>query len=107
MTEPENKKSAGWEDLIFSTIEKLASGSSKIKDPSAAVDWLKNLREDVIEKVKEEVSSKISMLDLSLLSKKIGDHLAENYRLKLEAKIEWEPKEKKFKKSEDDSTPKN
>jgi hypothetical protein len=93
MTKHEGKK--GWEDLLFSTIEKVAGAPQMLKDPQGAIDWVKGLREDLGEKIKEEISSRISKLDLQVLGKKVGDHLAENYRLKIEAKIEWEPKKPK------------
>ncbi|PIR23611.1 MAG: hypothetical protein COV44_01905 [Deltaproteobacteria bacterium CG11_big_fil_rev_8_21_14_0_20_45_16] len=89
----------GWDDLLFSTIEKIAATPGKLKDPKesivTAVDWMKGLREEVVDKIKDEVANRLGKIDWNLLSEKLGDHLAENYRLKIDAKIEWEPKEKK------------
>jgi len=97
-----------WDELLFSTIEKIAATPGKLKDPKesfgTAVDWMKGLREEVVDKIKDEVANRLGKIDWNLLSEKLGDHLAENYRLKIDAKIEWEPKEKKAAKSPSPAT---
>lgn len=89
----EKKDRKGWEELIFSTIEKIAATPGKFKDPGSAFEWVKTIREDVQERIREEVSQRIGKLDWNLLARKLGDHLAEKYRLRIEASIEWQPKE--------------
>jgi predicted transcriptional regulator len=89
--ESESKKST-WEDLILSTIEKIASAPSKIKDSSMTFDWAKNMGAEIQDRIRDEIGQRIGKLDWEKLSKKVGDHLAQNYRLKVSANIEWEPK---------------
>ena len=80
----------GWDDVFFGALEKMATASGKIRDPQSAFDWFKGIREDLQDKIKEEITNKISKLDFSDIAKKVGDHLAENYRLQIS--VEWKPK---------------
>ena len=92
------KKPGGWEDLVFSTLEKIATAPSKLKDPKEtviqAVDWIKGVRDDISEKITGEIKDKISQLDFNALAERIGDHLAENYDVEVTAKISLRPKNK-------------
>lgn len=96
------KKSA-WEDLIFSTIEKIAAAPGKIKDSSVAFDWAKNMGSEIQDRIRDEIGQRVGKLDWEKLSKKVGDHLAQNYRVKISANIEWEPKNPAPPKTEEDS----
>lgn len=95
-----------WEDLIFGTIEKLAQAPNRLKDSKETVgfafDWVKGMRQEIQEKVREEISSRIGKLDFNQIAKKLGDHLANNYKLKVNATVQWVPKENQ-KKSESDT----
>lgn len=99
MTDEKNKKSEtkGWEDLIFGTFEKIAQAPNRLKDPKEtmnfAFDWVKGMRGEVQERVKEEISARIGKLDFNQIAKRVADHLADNYQVKISATLSWEPKE--------------
>lgn len=96
MSESDQEKSKkGWEELLFGAIEKIAATPGKLKDPQSAMDWFKGLREDLQEKIKDELGQRIAKMDFNQLATRLGDHLAENYRLKISASVEWEPKTKR------------
>lgn len=87
-----------WEDVLFNTFERLAAAPSRLKDPkesiSSAFDWMKGMREDIEDRIKEEVSLRVGKIDWDQLAKKVGDHMAKNYELEIDAKIRWKPKKK-------------
>lgn len=87
-----------WEDVLFNTFERLAAAPSRLKDPkeslSSAFDWMKGMREDIEDRIKEEVSLRVGKIDWDQLAKKVGDHMAKNYELEIDAKIRWKPKTK-------------
>lgn len=93
--DPEPKSRRVWEDLLFSALDRITTSSEKLKDPQvavgSAVEWVKSMREDLQERIKDEIGSRISKLDFNVLARKVGDHLAKNYRLKIEASVKWEP----------------
>jgi len=93
-SEPKDPKK-GWEELLFGTLEKIVATPGKLKDPQSAIDWFKGLREDLQDRIKEEIAGQVSKIDLPILAKKVSEHLAENYDLKVEAKFSWEKKDKK------------
>jgi len=97
-SEPKDGKK-GWEELLFGTLEKIAATPGKLRDPQSAIDWFKGLREDLQDRIKQEIAGQVSKIDLPDLAKKVSQHLAENYDLKVEAKFSWEPKSKENKKS--------
>lgn len=76
-----SKETRGWEDLVFAAFDKLATASEKIRDPqgnvSAAVEWMKGKK-----------------VDWQRLSTAVGDHLAKNYEIEINAKVSFKPKSK-------------
>lgn len=94
----ESGRKKGWEDLIFNTIERLAATPGKIKEPGAAFDWIKNLREDVQDRVKEEIAQRVAKIDWNRLARGVSKNLAENYELHIDAKLSWTPKDKETEK---------
>jgi len=92
-SDPKDSKK-GWEELLFGTLEKIVATPGKLKDPQSAIDWFKGLREDLQDRIKEEIAGQVSKIDLPVLAKKVSEHLAQNYDLKIEAKFSWEPKNK-------------
>lgn len=92
-----------WDELVFSALEKIAGAPSKLKDPkesvTQAVEWVKGLREDLQEKVVQEISAKFPQLDWDVLSKKLAQQIVEHYDLEVTARISLKPK-KKSKKEE-------
>ena len=89
-----------WEDLLFGTIDRIAATPGKLKDPkesiTSAFDWVKGIREEVGDRVKEEVSSRIGKLDFNQIASKVADHLAKNYEVKVDARVRWVKKEQAF-----------
>ncbi|TVQ78445.1 MAG: hypothetical protein EA369_06990 [Bradymonadales bacterium] len=90
------EKKGGWEELIFTAFERVASTSSRLKDPresvSSAFDWMKGIQKDIQDRIKEEVTNRVSKIDWNIMGNRVADHLAKNYRLKLKAELEWLPK---------------
>jgi len=98
MSESESRdQRKSWDDLIFSTLEKIAATPGKLKDPkdsiSGAFEWVRGLREEAQDRIKEEVSARIGKLDWNQLAERVGDHLAKKYQIKVSATVEWVPKE--------------
>jgi hypothetical protein len=94
-----------WDDLVMGAIEKIASAPSKLKDPkesvSQAFEWMKTLRDDLQEKMMGEITKRIQELDWDSVSKKVGEHIAENFDIEVTAKVSFKPKSaKKQRKSE-------
>jgi len=91
---PNSRRS--WDDLVFAAIEKIAAAPGKLKDPkesvTAAVDWVKSVRDDVQQKVIADVSQRLKELDWEAISKKVGEHLADRYDIEISAKISLKPK---------------
>lgn len=89
----QHHRRAIWEEFLFGTIEKIASTPSRLKDPkesiSSAFDWMKGIREEIGERVKEEVSQRIGKLDFNQIANKVADHLAKNYEMKIDARVQW------------------
>lgn len=79
-----------WEEFLISTFDRLASFRDPKQSVSSAVDWVKGMREDVQERMKDEISKRVAQIDWDRLGQKVADHLAKNYRVK--AQFEWEPK---------------
>lgn len=86
-----DKKGGGdktWNDLIFSTIEKLAQAPGKLKDSKEPVaetfEFLKG--------IKDNVQSKF---DLDGFAKKVAEHIGENFDLEVNAKVSLKRKGKK------------
>ena len=98
MSEEKSSKKS-WEDLVFSVIEKVASAPSKMKDSKesviAAIDWMKSVKDDVQEKMAQELAQKLSEMDWENLSKKVGEHIVKNYDIHIDAKVSLTPKKKK------------
>lgn len=92
----ERRKGSGWEDLLFSTFEKIASAPSKLKDPKdsmvSAVDWVRGFQKEVQDRVKDEVGQRLAKIDWNVMSARVADHLAKNYRMRVSAEVEWLPK---------------
>ena len=88
-----------WDELVFGTIEKLASAPSKLKDPkelgNQAFEWVKGIRDDLQEKITREVMERIRQLDWDVMAKKVAEHLAENYDVEVSGKVSFKPKTKK------------
>lgn len=84
-----------WEDLVVGAFERLAAAPGKLKDPAAAFDWLKGIRDDIQSKVTSELSQQLKNVDWTQIGKAMGDHLAENYDIKVTAEISLKPKKHK------------
>jgi ribosome-associated toxin RatA of RatAB toxin-antitoxin module len=96
-TPPEfERRGPQWESLLFATFEKIASAPGKLKDPkesvNSAVDWVRGMQRDVQERVKDEVGQRIAKIDWNLMGTKVADHLAKNYRLRIQAEVDFAPK---------------
>jgi len=93
----EKETPKGWNDVFFSTIEKLAQAPGRIKDSkepvSAAIDVFKSIREDVQTKMVKEFSDRLGQLDFDRLSKKAAEHIANHFDV--EIKISLKPKKSK------------
>lgn len=85
------EKDKGWNDIIFSTIEKIAQAPGKIKDSKEPVattlELLKGLKEDLQSRV-----------DMDQFAKKIAQHIADNFDIEISLK----PKGRKGKSKSDD-----
>lgn len=94
--DPKDQKKYRWEDMIFSTFERIASTPGRLRDPkeslASAFDWVKDVREEIADRVKEEVATRVRKLDWNQMPNRVAEHLAQNFNLKIEAKLTWEPK---------------
>lgn len=88
-----------WDDLVMGAIEKIAAAPSKLKDPkesvSQAFEWIRTVREDLQEKVINEVTERVREIDWDSVSKQVADQIAKNYDIEVTAKISLKPKSKK------------
>lgn len=95
----EEQRRKTWEELVFGAFERIAAAPGRFKDRNeslgSAFDWMKGLREEIQEKIKEEISHRVGRLDWDALARKIADHLAHNYTIKVNANFEWVPKNDK------------
>ncbi len=85
-----------WEELLMGAIERIAQAPSKLKDPkesvTAAMDWVKSMRDDLQGRIAADVSQRLSQIDWESLSKKVGEHLADRYDVEVTARIKLRPK---------------
>jgi len=95
--EGDSNQRKGWDELILTAFEKIAATPGRLKDSketfSSAFDWMKGIREEIQNRIKEEISARIGKLDWDQLADKVGDHLAKNYRLEVKATVDWAHKD--------------
>jgi len=104
----EERSKRPWEDLVFSIIEKLTTAPSKLKDPkesvSAAVEWVKSVRQEVQEKMVHEIKQSIIRFDWEKMGRKVMEELVQEYDIEISSKILFRPKKqraaKKYEKTE-------
>ncbi|MDB5036475.1 MAG: hypothetical protein JWQ35_3 [Bacteriovoracaceae bacterium] len=99
MKDEKNGGKFKWDEIVFGAIEKIATAQSKFKDPkesvSQAFEWVKTIRDDIQEKITQEISEKLKYLDMESVAKKVGEHLADHYDIEVVSKISLKPKDRK------------
>lgn len=85
-----------WEDLLYGALDKLASAPGKLKDPkesvAAALEWMKSAREDIQQRLSEDISKRISELDWESLMKSASEHIADHYDLEIKVSLKRKTK---------------
>lgn len=80
-------------DLLFSTLEKMAVASGKLKDSAEpAIDMFKGLRDDIQARVAKEFSDRLKQIDWDRLSRKAAEDIAEKFDIEVKATISFRPK---------------
>lgn len=91
-------KKRGWEDLVFSTIERIAAAPQKLRDPkesvAAAFEWMKGVKGEIQDRISEEVQKKVTEIDWDRLSREVGTHIAENFDVEITTKVRFVPRAK-------------
>jgi hypothetical protein len=85
-----------WEDVFFGAIQKIAAAPSKIKDPkdavSSTIGWMNSTRQDIQEKFVGDLADKVSKVNWEMISKQVGEHLANKYDIEITSRVSLKPK---------------